>query len=1101
MNDSESTPLQQLCALVARNAADDEVAAWCDALAPRLTTASGPWEAVVEFWFGEAGASWHPRFRGPSALWFHATPEVDDDIRERFGDLYEAAASGSLDGWAEHPRGALALVLLLDQFPRHMFRGRARMFATDDQARTHAERALGSDMVGFLSPPQQAFVWMCLEHAEDVDLVARSIAGLDDLCRNPVTRRGRRFYKNLLRSARQHQDLLIRHGRYPHRNALLGRVSTPAERAWLSQVDKPRFAKSVEVPDVAPLKLLVLHSFRQSGARLASRTKMVRDGLAGIAELVYADAPHAYVPTDRTRAELAEDFGGDLEDLGDQSHQRCWWNSGSDHASYQGWDESLDYLRRIIETQGPFDGVLGFSQGAAAAGLLVASGADLRFAICISGFASRAEEHRDLMTPGGIDLPSLHVYGLQDVLVDNERSLALADCFRDARVATHAGGHFVPMHWPLGEIRDFLLSQARPGEMCSLPERIRYARNHHRPLGLSEPGKALWSGLQSSDSPDLEGLVNQAAATPRGLEDLQVVAWSLQRDYDPRFAEGILAPVPGDEFHRLFLAALSVAPEAVLAWVDDIPRHGGWKVLTRLALFAKVAPASTSNTALFDRVVARFAERLAQERDLAEPLSDCAIAAPRTQSATQRACGLAGDIATALFPEQERVKAYVAYTRLLAELSQRYRDAHAVVPSLRASRRNTALEWTDEALGEPISEEVLHPRPVPVKPCPTDELDPLLAHLEDKKPVDADTQFTRGTHMPDGKLDLCKQVVGPEGIGPVLEGIADNPFVTNLMIGNNIVGNSGARAIADFIRGGHSHIDVWYIGGNEIDAQGLAPICESLYDHPHVQSLWLKRNPLGPDSGPLLAQLLRRNDRLHTLDLVNTGLLDEGVRPLIEALPHNQGLRHLYLGTNGLGPDTARRLADVLREHDRLESLYISCNRLGDEGAALIAEALRSNCTLQRLSLASNRMGPAGAEALADALSSEDTGLRFLGLGWTRATAAVGELGNRIGNEGAIALARMLRVNRSLRALDVSHNRISQAGIDAISDALQANDSLCLLRHPQHGKAVNHDSLAQLHQRLDRNWAHLTEREEGVTQEDLTTPRSTQGILSVYRTA
>lgn len=1103
MTDPISTPAQQLAQLVARNASGEEMAAWCEALGPQLRATEGPWNAVVEYWFGEAGASWHPRYRGPSELWFHATPEVDAEITSRFQALHEAAAAGSLDTWASHPRGALALVLLLDQFPRHMFRGRARMFATDAKARGFAERALEPGMVEFLSPPQQAFAWMCLEHAEDLDLVARSVAGLDHLCRDPSTRRSRRFYKNLLRSARQHQDLLVRHGRYPHRNALLGRVSTPAERAWLSQVNKPRFAKSVDVPDVAPLKLLVLHSFRQSGARLASRMKGVRDGLAGLAELVYADAPHPYVPTDRTRAELTEDFGTDLEDLGDQSHQRCWWNSGADHSSYEGWDESLAYLRRVIETQGPFDGVLGFSQGAAATGLLAASGADVRFAICISGFASRASEHAALMQPGAIDLPSLHIYGEQDVLVDNARSQALADCFVNARVTTHAGGHFVPMHWPLGEIRDFLLAHARPAEHCSLAERIRYAKNFDRPLGLAESGTRLWDALHDEDTTELSTSVAKAIdlAQPRTLDDVHVIAWALQRDYDARFAEGILAPAPGDEFHRLLLAVLSIAPDAVVSWVADIPRHGGWKLLTRLAVFAKIAPASDETDALYTRIVERFAEQLTRERDLDEPLSDCAIAAPRTQSAIQRVCGLAGDLATRLFPEHERIAAYVAYTRLLSELSHRYRGLHAHVPSQRAERRNTALEWDDDALDAPISEEVLRPRPVPVKPCPPEELEPLIAHLDDNAPVDEATQFIRGTHMPDGRLDLCKQVVGPEGIGPVLDAVADNPHVTNFMIGNNIVGNSGARAIADFIRGGRSHIDVWYIGGNEIDAQGLAPICEALYDHPHVQSLWLKRNPLGPDSGALLAELLRRNDRIHTLDLVNTGLLDEGLRVLAEALADNRGLRHLYLGTNGLGVDSARVLADILRTHDHLESLFVSCNRLGDEGAELLANALRRNTSLRRLSLASNRMGPAGAEALADALSDGTSGLEFLGLGWTRATAAVGELGNRIGNDGASALARMLRANRSLRALDVSHNRISQAGIDALGDALEANRSLCLLRHPQHGKAVNHDALERLHTKLDRNWEALRKREPGVTQEDLTTPRSTQAILSVYRTA
>jgi len=1108
---SPSLPSARIQALVDRGASDAELDELCAVLGQELAPADAPYEEILAYWFGAPGSTWHPRYRGPSELWFRATPEQDEEIRERFGERYEAAAAGALTSWADTPRGALALMLLLDQLPRHMFRGKARMFATDEAARAVAERALAPAAQGWLSPPELAFVYMCLEHAEDPDEVARAIAGLDMLCRSPVTRRARRLFKDLRRSARQHHDLLVRFGRYPHRNELLGRTSTPQERAWLSQTDKPRFARSVEHADVAPLRLLVLHSFRQSAARLRSRTRALEEALSSVAELVYVDAPHPYGATDSIRAELAVDFGPDLEDLGDQSHQRCWWNSGEDHTAYAGWDRSREYLRQLCAQQGPFDGVLGFSQGAAAAALFVAEQArgeqPLRLAICISGFASRAEEHRALMTEGSIDVPSLHVYGEKDVLVDNQRTLALARCFVAPRVVSHPGGHFVPILWPVAEIRDFLLQHARPAVLCSLEERIRYARMHHRPIGLTPVGQRLWAHLQAGAAQgELRARVTEALReAPEATaihEDLHVILWALQRDHDNGRSEGILAPMPGDEFHRLYLVALELAPAAFEAWVPWIPRVGGWALLVRLAIYAAIAPVSEITTRLQARIVELFAERLAFEHGSDAPVSDCGVAAPRTQSATQRVCGLAGEIAVQMFPQPERADSYVAYTRLVSALSKRYHHDHAPVPTLRAQRRQTALVWQavpDDAL---VSEEVTRPRPVPVKPCTADELVPLLEHLEHKQPVETQTSFVRGTHMPDGRLDLCKQVVGPEGIGPVLEGLADNPHVTRLMIGNNIVGNMGALAIADFIRSGHSHIDVWYIAGNEIDAEGLLPVCEALYDNPHVQSLWLKRNPLGPDGGPKLAELLRRNRWIHTLDLVNTGLLDQGAIAVIEALADNVGLRHLYLGTNGLTEASAEALAQVLRHVDRLESLFVSCNRLGDAGVRHLADALRHNRTLVRLGLASNRLGPAAAEALAEALVDHPR-LRLLDLGWTRATAAVGELGNSVGNQGARALAELLRHNHVLQALDLSHNRISQAGIDAITEVLEHNRSLVLLRHPQHGKAVNHDSLAQLDERLERNRTEWLSSPEGhgARVDDILTPRSTQEILSVYRTA
>ncbi|MEM6991746.1 MAG: DUF924 family protein [Myxococcota bacterium] len=1042
--------------------------------------------AILDYWFsGELR----------SDLWFHPSAEDDAEIRTRFGRDYEVAAAGGYDDWARDARGALALVLLLDQFPRHMFRGTARMFESDARARPFAERALAA--AADLDPVEQAFAWMCLEHAEDAAIVTRSVAGFDALCRDPCTRGARRFYKGLRRAARQHHDILLRYGRYPHRNEVLGRQSTPEELAWLAQKNKPRFAVSVQPStELAPLKVLVLHSFRQSGARLASRTKALQAALASVAELVFVDAPHPYTATDRTRSELTNDFGPDLEDLGDETHQRCWWNSGADHTRYDGWDASVAYLTRVAKERGPFDGVLGFSQGAAAAGLLAAAHRELapRFAICISGFASRANEHRELMRAGTIDVPSLHIYGEQDVLVDNARTLALAECFVAPKVVAHPGGHFVPKLWPVAAIRDFLVAHARPAATCALEERVRFARLHRRPIGLSEAGRAVWDRLHS-DEPDA------ALVAAASVADLQVMLWALQRDYRSGRSENVMAPLPGDEFYRLFLCALEHAPDHFVDYVHEIPRIGSWALLTRLAIYAHAAPQTDATSAVHREIVRAFVDRLSLEHRADGPVSACGVAAPRTQSATQRACGLAGDIATQMFPRRSRTDAYVAYTRVIAGLSKRYHQAHANVPTLRAQRRQQALVWRDAA-DTPVSEDVLRPRPVPVQPCALDELEPLLDHLRDKRPVESQTSFVRGTHMPDGRLDLCKQVVGPDGIGPVLDGLADNPHVSHFMIGNNIVGNVGATAIADFIRSGRSHVDVWYIGGNEIDAEGLAPICEALIDNPHVESLWLKRNPLGRESGPMLAELLRRNDRIHTLDLVNTGLLDEGVAPIIEALHDNRGVRHLYLGTNGLGPASAQMLAELLAKHDRLQSLLVSCNRLGDDGAAYLAGGLTRNRSLLRLGLASNRLSPDAATRLAEAVRPHPT-LRFLDLGWTRATAAVGELGNRIGDEGARALADMLRDNRVLQGLDLSHNRISQSGLDAIAEALERNDALAHLRHPQHGKAVNHDSIAKLHARLDANWARFagTEAGQASDREDITTPRSTREILSVYRTA
>ena len=158
-----------------------------------------------------------------------------------------------------------------------------------------------------------------------------------------------------------------------------------------------------------------------------------------------------------------------------------------------------------------------------------------------------------------------------------------------------------------------------------------------------------------------------------------------------------------------------------------------------------------------------------------------------------------------------------------------------------------------------------------------------------------------GTLCTDGRLDLCKQVVGPKGIGPLLAALGDNDAVRALLIGNNIVGSEGARAIAAYLRSGNSKLLHWYIAGNNFNADDLDRIVDALISDPIAQSLWLKRNPLLPAGGRPIAKLLTANmPTLVTLDLVNTGLLDHGFAVVMRALPSNTALSHLYVASSVL---------------------------------------------------------------------------------------------------------------------------------------------------------------------------------------------------------
>ena len=394
------------------------------------------------------------------------------------------------------------------------------------------------------------------------------------------------------------------------------------------------------------------------------------------------------------------------------------------------------------------------------------------------------------------------------------------------------------------------------------------------------------------------------------------------------------------------------------------------------------------------------------------------------------------------------------------EQQRRLRAARADTPERIAARRH-----------QPVSRQVTEPEPEPVVPCSLADLAPLLGHLRSNAEVERQTAFNKGTMTTDGRLDLCKQVVGPEGIGPLLGAMMHTDRVKRLLLGNNIVGDDGAAAIAGFLRErGDSPLDCWYIAGNRIGPPGLAHVCEALATDTRVTSLWLKRNPLKAAGMPAIAGLLRSNTKLQVLDLVNCGLLDAGLETVLGALMGpgaNKTLRHLYLGTNGVSERSAPLIARFLAEDCALESLFLSCNRLGDEGVAEVARGLAANRTIRRVSLASNCVGPRGAAALAEALAGHPS-IVLLDLGFTKATVAVGELGNFIGDDGARSLAEMLRTNTVLRSLDLLHNYISQVGVNHLREALRVNKTLVWLQLTQFGKVHNEIGKEELRAALQR---------------------------------
>jgi uncharacterized protein (DUF924 family) len=168
--------------------------------------------ALVGFW----------RDAGPG-LWFAKDPAFDRRFRDRFLPLYEAAAQGALTEWSATAEGALALVLLLDQFPRNAFRGTPRMYATDESARRIAHAAIAAEHDHAVEPQLSVFFYLPFGHSESLADQERSVA------------LALRLGQPNLSHAERHRDIIRRFGRFPHRNPILGRAMSEAEQRYLDE--------------------------------------------------------------------------------------------------------------------------------------------------------------------------------------------------------------------------------------------------------------------------------------------------------------------------------------------------------------------------------------------------------------------------------------------------------------------------------------------------------------------------------------------------------------------------------------------------------------------------------------------------------------------------------------------------------------------------------------------------------------------------------------------------------------------------------------------------------------------------------------------------
>ncbi len=188
-------------------------------------------EDILTFWFADAVEDPAKAMQRRS-FWFQANPALDESISQRFSASVRFAARGEFTAWEQAPRSCLALVILLDQFPRNLYRGKAEAFQYDSRALDVASRGVAAGYLEQLSVIEQCFLVVPYEHCEDVSVQRSGI----ELCEQIVDGASPEWEPSarvLLYFVRRHLQIVERFGRFPHRNAVLGRPSTAAEQAYL----------------------------------------------------------------------------------------------------------------------------------------------------------------------------------------------------------------------------------------------------------------------------------------------------------------------------------------------------------------------------------------------------------------------------------------------------------------------------------------------------------------------------------------------------------------------------------------------------------------------------------------------------------------------------------------------------------------------------------------------------------------------------------------------------------------------------------------------------------------------------------------------------
>jgi diketogulonate reductase-like aldo/keto reductase len=473
------------------------------------------------------------------------------------------------------------------------------------------------------------------------------------------------------------------------------------------------------------------------------------------------------------------------------------------------------------------------------------------------------------------------------------------------------------------------------------------------------------------------------------------------------------------------LSELIQARELILT-PEDIALINTWHQTSPYRFYNKMGRVPQTTNEMNDELVKQIIDQLQRDLTGDYPSSLCEEV-PITGDGYRTIGRL---IATQLYPDLISEHALLKLRQEIKRI-RTYRTTQRKVELQRKKGMSCCVIKRQE--GE-YSDSIMQPRPMPVDVTNPSEFIPFFEFLKSSESApEADTIFVRGAMFPDGRMDLCKQVVGPTSIQALCETVNQSIIVRHFLLGNNVAlqdnQEAGAHAFASVMANNEKPIETWYLAGNCIGSIGISIMAPALYHNTQCKALWLKRNPIGPIGAISLNSMLRINQHLVLLDLHNCALGNEGLQNLLGHPSEIKALKHLYLDANAI--ETTEPIIEWCKV-GRPVTISVSINRLGDDEIMCLAHTLKGNPTLKRLCLASTHLGNTGVHHVVEmALSCPR--LISLNLGCYKSTADLGEWpGNLFDDDVVPDLCRLVAESNSLHYLNTSGSKMSRDGIDAI---------------------------------------------------------------------